>query len=54
MKRHNFFLPDPVMVELRALAEKRHTTVSELIRQAIVDYLDGRRVTTDTAASTGA
>ena len=39
------------MEELRVVAEKRHTTASELIRQALVDYLDGRRVTTDTAAT---
>lgn len=53
MKRHNFFLPEKIMEELKALAEKRHTTVSELIRQALVDYLDGRRITTDDA-TTGA
>ena len=53
MKRHNFFLPEKIMGELKELAEKRHTTVSELIRQALVDYLDGRRTTTD-SATTGA
>lgn len=47
MKRHNFFLPEKVMEELKSLAEKRHTTVSELIRQALVDYLDERRTATD-------
>lgn len=51
MKRHNFFLPEKIMEELKELAEKRHTTVSELIRQALVDYLDGRRTTTDSAAA---
>lgn len=53
MKRHNFFLPEQIMGELKQLAEKRHTTVSELIRQALVDYLDGRRTNTD-SATTGA
>jgi metal-responsive CopG/Arc/MetJ family transcriptional regulator len=51
MKRHNFFLPEKIMEELKVVAEKRHTTVSEIIRQALVDYLDGRRTTTDTAAT---
>lgn len=47
MKRHNFFLPEKIMEELKELADKRHTTVSELIRQALVDYLDERRTATD-------
>jgi hypothetical protein len=53
MKRHNFFLPEKIMQDLKVVAEKRHTTVSEIIRQALVDYLDGRRTNTD-SAPTGA
>lgn len=52
MKRHNFFLPDQVVEDLKAEAAKKHTTMSELIRQAIIAYLDGRR--TDSGSATGA
>lgn len=51
MKRHNFFLPDVIVDELKALAEKKHTTMSELIRQALIEYLDGRRTDSDSATS---
>ena len=54
MKRHNFFLPQELVDELRSIAVVRHTTVSELIRQAIVDYLEhGRRasISTDTTGA---
>lgn len=51
MKRHNFFLPEELIDELRVIAKARHTTVSELLRQAIVEYLDGRRASTSTPAS---
>tara|TARA_R110000868_G_scaffold381871_1_gene648314 strand:- start:20 stop:181 length:162 start_codon:yes stop_codon:yes gene_type:complete len=50
MKRHNFFLPEKIVEDLKELSQKRHTTVSELIRQALVDYLDKRRITNDTVA----
>ena len=39
MKRTNFFLPDPVITELKKLAEARDVSVSELVRQAIVEFL---------------
>jgi metal-responsive CopG/Arc/MetJ family transcriptional regulator len=51
MKRHNFFLPDDVVDELKAEAAKKRTTMSELIRQAIIAYLDGRRTNSDSATS---
>lgn len=47
VKRHNFFLPSDLVAELRAIAQSRRTTLSELIRQALVDYANGRRVSTD-------
>lgn len=46
MKRHNFFLPDEVVQELKDAAHEDRTTMSELIRRAIADYLDGRRTKT--------
>lgn len=46
MKRHNFFLPDEVVQELKDVAHEERTTMSELIRKAITDYLDGRRTKT--------
>lgn len=49
MKRHNFFLPDDVVEELKLEAAKKRTTMSELIRQALIAYLDGRRVNSDSA-----
>jgi metal-responsive CopG/Arc/MetJ family transcriptional regulator len=52
MKRHNFFLPEDVVESLKAEAGKQRTTMSELIRQAILAYLDGRR--TDSDSATGA
>lgn len=52
MKRHNFFLPDEVVQELKDVAHEERTTMSELIRKAITDYLDGRR--TDSSGATGA
>jgi metal-responsive CopG/Arc/MetJ family transcriptional regulator len=39
MKRHNFFLPEDVMQELKALATERRTTTSEVIRQILIAYL---------------
>lgn len=49
MKRHNFFLPDDVVEELKLEAVKKRTTMSELIRQALIAYLDGRRTNSDSA-----
>lgn len=51
MKRHNFFLPDDVVESLKAEAVKQRTTMSELIRQALIAYLDGRRTNSDSATS---
>jgi metal-responsive CopG/Arc/MetJ family transcriptional regulator len=39
MKRHNFFLPEDVVEVLKEMAAEKHTTYSELIRKAIVEYL---------------
>lgn len=39
MKRHNFFLPEDLVDELRRRAKEMDLTVSELIRRAIVAYL---------------
>ena len=52
MKRHNFFLPDEVVQELKDVAHEDRTTMSDLIRKAIEKYLDGRR--TNSSAATGA
>ena len=52
MKRHNFFLPDVIVDELKLIAAAKHTTMSELIRQALIEYLDGRR--TNSRSATGA
>lgn len=49
MKRHNFFLPDEVVQELKDVAHEERTTMSELIRKAITKYLDGRRTNSDNA-----
>lgn len=49
MKRHNFFLPDGLVEELKQAAHEDRTTMSELIRKAIVAYLDGRRTNSDRA-----
>lgn len=51
MKRHNFFLPDEVVEELKDVAHEERTTMSDLIRKAILSYLDGRRTDSDSAAS---
>jgi metal-responsive CopG/Arc/MetJ family transcriptional regulator len=39
VKRHNFFLPEDVVTELKAIAAERKTTYSEIIRQVLIDYL---------------
>lgn len=39
MKRHNFFLPEDVVAELKVIATERKTTYSEIIRQVLMDYL---------------
>lgn len=47
MKRHNFFLPTELVADLKAIAAQRKTTLSEIIRQAMLEYVNGRRVPTD-------
>lgn len=49
MKRHNFFLPDDVVEELKEKAHQERTTMSDLIRKAILEYLNGRRTNSDSA-----
>ena len=49
MKRHNFFLPDEVVQALKEQAHQDRTTMSDLIRKAILEYLDGRRTNSDSA-----
>ena len=51
MRRHNFFLPDEVVQELKDVAHEERTTMSDLIRKAITEYLNGRRTDSDSAAS---
>lgn len=52
MRRHNFFLPDEVVQQLKEVAHDERTTMSDLIRKAIAQYLDGRR--TNSSSATGA
>lgn len=40
MKRHNFFYPEQLIAELKALSAKTGLPMSELIRRAIAEYLD--------------
>jgi len=40
MKRTAIFLPEPLLARLRKMAEKKDTTVSELIRRAIEAFLE--------------
>lgn len=42
MKRHNFFLPEPLVTSLKALAQKTDVPMSEHIRRALEDYLKGK------------
>lgn len=49
MKRHNFFLPDETVEELKQAAHEDRTTMSDLIRKAILEYLNGRRTNSDSA-----
>lgn len=39
MKRYNFFLPEQIVDALRAKAESTGLTMSELIRQALTEYI---------------
>ena len=40
MKRTHIFLPEPVVVALKALSEKTGLSVAEHIRRAIDEYLN--------------
>jgi predicted transcriptional regulator len=45
MKRYNFYLPDELVEKLKVIAKERHTTLSEVIRQAIIYFVrDDERV----------
>ena len=39
MKRINFYIPDPMLVKLQALADTRDVALAELIRKAIEEFL---------------
>jgi metal-responsive CopG/Arc/MetJ family transcriptional regulator len=40
MRRLQMFIPEPLLRALRAIAKKRDVSVSELIRQAIQEFID--------------
>jgi len=42
MKRYNMFLPVQMMESLRSKAASKGITVSELIRQVLMAYAEGR------------
>jgi predicted transcriptional regulator len=39
MERTNIYLPEPAVARLKLLAKERDTSVAELIRRAIDEYL---------------
>lgn len=39
MKRHNFFLPEELVAQLKAIAIESGTPMSELVRQALSSFL---------------
>lgn len=39
MKRHNFCLPEQLVIQLKELATSRGLTMSELLRAALAEYL---------------
>ena len=39
MKRHNYFLPEELVAELKAIAIETGVPMSELVRRAIQQYL---------------
>ena len=43
MTRYNFFLPDTLVAKLREVAKAKKLTLSAVIRQALVMYLNGQR-----------
>ncbi len=40
MKRHNLFIDETAMEKLKSLAKQKGTTYSNLIREAIKQYLE--------------
>ena len=43
MKRHNFFLPEELVTELKEEAARKGLTFSEVIRLALKKFIDERR-----------
>lgn len=43
MKKINFYIPDPMLAEMQALAEKRDVALAELIRRAIEQFLAAQK-----------
>lgn len=43
MKRHNFFLPEELVAELKAIAIETGTPMSELVRRALSNWLSERK-----------
>ena len=43
MKRHNFFLPEELVAELKAVAIETGVPMSELVRRALSTWLTDRK-----------
>ena len=43
MKRHNFFLPEELVAELKEIADKTGTPMSELVRRALQNWVLERK-----------
>jgi hypothetical protein len=43
VKRHNFFLPEELVISLKKEAEIMQITFSEIIRKALKKFVDDRR-----------
>jgi metal-responsive CopG/Arc/MetJ family transcriptional regulator len=43
VKRHNFFLPEELVAQLKAEADIMKITFSEVIRKALKKFIDERR-----------
>jgi predicted DNA-binding protein len=44
MERHNFFFPKELMIELKKLSEETGAPMAEIIRRAIKEYIEKRRI----------